>query len=100
VSVDERSRLQLAEAAKRFLGDDEGITLMELLPPVGWADVATRHDLAALESRIDTKLESLEHRLTANFERGLRTMLLAMMTLFVTGFVATIVATVLAIALR
>jgi len=33
MSVDERSRLQLAEAAKRVFGADEGITLMELLPP-------------------------------------------------------------------
>jgi hypothetical protein len=33
LTVDERSRLQLAEALKRALGDEEGITLMELLPP-------------------------------------------------------------------
>jgi hypothetical protein len=30
---------------------------MELLPPVGWADVATKHDLVLLETRIDAKLE-------------------------------------------
>lgn len=89
VTIDERSRLQLAEAAKRAFGDDEGITLMELLPPVGWADVATKADLL-----------SLEHRLEAKFERGLRTMLLAMMSLYITGFVATIVAVLLAVALR
>ena len=47
MTVDERSRLQLAEALKRALGDEEGITLMELLPPVGWADVATKHDLSS-----------------------------------------------------
>ena len=40
-----------------MLGGDEGITLMELLPPVGWADVATKQDLAMLETRIDAKLE-------------------------------------------
>ncbi len=61
MSVDERNRLQLAEAAKRVLGDDEGITLMELLPPVGWADVATKQDL-----------EVLEYKLTATLERELR----------------------------
>ena len=47
MSIDERRRLDLAAAAKRALGDDAGITLMEMLPPVGWADVATRHDLDA-----------------------------------------------------
>jgi hypothetical protein len=85
-----------------LLGDDEGITLMELLPPVGWADVATKQDLAALrevmEARfeaMDHQFETLEHRLEARFERGLRTMLLAMLSLFVTGYVATIVAVAL-----
>jgi hypothetical protein len=53
MEVDERRRLELADAAKRTLGEDAGITLMELLPPVGWADVATRQDLAALRSDID-----------------------------------------------
>jgi hypothetical protein len=96
VSVDERSRLQLAEAAKRLLGDDEGITLMELLPPVGWADVATRSDLLQLEARMDLRFENLEHRLQARFERGLRLLLVTMMSLYITGFAATI----LAVALR
>jgi hypothetical protein len=65
MTVDERNRLQLAEAAKRSLGDDEGITLMELLPPVGWADVATKQDLAALEGRIDARFD----RVDARFDR-------------------------------
>ena len=67
MSVDERNRLQLAEAVKRLLGADEGITLMELLPPVGWADVATRHDLRALEQRIDLRFEAAEARMDARF---------------------------------
>ena len=50
MSVDERRRLQLADAAKRALGDDAGVTLMEMLPPVGWADVATKQDIALVRS--------------------------------------------------
>jgi hypothetical protein len=95
MTVDERSRLQLAEALKRVLGDDEGITLMELLPPVGWADVATKHDLLQLEARMDLRFESMEHRFEAKLERGLRTTLVTMMSLYITGFVATVVAVVL-----
>jgi hypothetical protein len=124
MSVDERSRLQLAEAVKRMLGDDEGITLMELLPPVGWADVATKVDLLHLERRFDeldgrverrfdelesrfglqfTALErefnstfvAFEHRLDARFERGFRSVVVTMMSLFITGFVATILAVAL-----
>ena len=63
MAVDERGRLQLAEAAKRAFGDEAGITLMELLPPVGWADVATKHDLAGLGARLDGRLDALEVRL-------------------------------------
>ena len=62
MSVDERSRLQLAEAAKRVFGADEGITLMELLPPVGWADVATKQDLGALEDRMDARFDRVDAR--------------------------------------
>jgi hypothetical protein len=91
MTIDERSRLQLAEAAKRVLGDSEGITLMELLPPVGWADVATKHDVLQFEARLDLRFESLEHRLEARIEHGVRTTLLAMMSLVVTAFIATIV---------
>ena len=59
MAVDERGRLQLADAAKRAFGEDAGITLMELLPPVGWADVATKHDLA----RLDLRFDALEARM-------------------------------------
>jgi hypothetical protein len=68
MSVNERSRIQLAEALKRVLGPDEGVTLMELLPPVGWADVATKHDLLMQEDRMDARFESLEGRMNARFE--------------------------------
>ena len=64
MAVDERSRLQLAEALKHVLGDEEGITLMELLPPVGWADVATKQDLRM----IDVRFDALETRMDARFD--------------------------------
>jgi hypothetical protein len=97
---------------------------MELLPPVGWADVATKHDLLQLESRMDvrfenlelkmdsrlesletrigsrfekleTSMEGLEHRMTAKIERDLRSVLVTMMSLFVTGFLAVVLAVTL-----
>jgi hypothetical protein len=72
MAVDERSRLQLADAAKRAFGDDAGITLMELLPPVGWADVATKQDLAILEARMDGRFGQVDarfDRIDARFDR-------------------------------
>jgi len=86
--VDERHRLQLADAAKRALGEDPGITLMELLPPVGWADVATKQDLALLEQRLEAHFE-------ARFERGFRQIIVTMSSLLVAGFFATVLATLL-----
>ena len=65
MAVDERSRLQLADAAKQALGDEAGITLMELLPPVGWADVATKQDLGHLEALMDARFGGVERRLDA-----------------------------------
>ena len=63
MAVDERGRLQLADAAKRAFGDEAGITLMELLPPVGWADVATKHDLDLRFDALDGRMNGLELRL-------------------------------------
>ncbi len=67
MAIDERNRLQLAEAAKRVLGDDEGITLMELLPPVGWADVATKQDLACSRPGMDARFDRIEAQSDARF---------------------------------
>ena len=118
MAVDERSRLQLAEALKQVLGDEEGITLMELLPPVGWADVATKQDLRmidlrfdALETRIDARFDGVEahmdarfqiseSRMEARFEKGFRQIVVTMMSLFITGFIATILAGAVAVAVR
>jgi hypothetical protein len=82
MAPDERSRLQLAEAAKAAFGDDAGITLMELLPPVGWADVATRHDFDARFDVVEQRLGRLEQRMDA-LEREMRALTWKMMTLMV-----------------
>ena len=44
-------------------GDDAGITLMELLPPVGWAYVATKHDVDRRFDVVDQRLERVEQRM-------------------------------------
>ena len=58
--------------------------MMELLPPVGWADVATKRDLDALEERmnlrfelVDHRFESLEQRLDQRFEASEQRLLAA-----------------------
>ena len=60
MTIDERSRHELYARLRDALGEEAATTLMEHLPPVGWADVATKRDL-------DIQLESLESKLLAGF---------------------------------
>lgn len=62
MAIDERSRHELHRKLEEVLGPDEAATLMAHLPPVGWADVTTKHDLAQLEERMNLRFQSLEDR--------------------------------------
>jgi hypothetical protein len=69
VAVTEESRYQLFQRFEEMLGREGVSTLMELLPPVGWADVATKRDLdhlhAVLDAKIQTTFEALDARIDA-----------------------------------
>jgi hypothetical protein len=56
--IDERARHELYRAVEELLGTKAADTLMALLPPVGWADVATKGDLLQLEARLDARLDA------------------------------------------
>jgi len=58
-TITESTRFALQSRAREVLGEQEGDTLMAHLPPVGWADVATKKDLEHLATKAD-------------LERGLR----------------------------
>ncbi|MGH9246018.1 MAG: hypothetical protein ACRD29_17205 [Acidimicrobiales bacterium] len=45
MAITEEKRHKMYQALERELGSEEAATLMEHLPPVGWADVATKRDL-------------------------------------------------------
>lgn len=75
MAVDERARHDLYRKLADVIGSEETGTLMSLLPPVGWADVATRHDLDSLRHGMDADLARLESTL----QREMRQMLFAML---------------------
>ena len=60
-----------------MLGADEADTLMEMLPPAGWADVARKRDFDVLETHLGLRLENLDQRLRAEIATSARTMLIA-----------------------
>ncbi len=64
MTVDERSRHELFGQLERALGPEAATTLMEYLPPVGWADVATKRDLdaSAALTRSELRTEMVDLR--------------------------------------
>jgi hypothetical protein len=103
MAIDEQSRHQLHVKLEEVLGSEEASTLMAHLPPVGWADVATKHDFALvrrdldqLQTNFDLKLEALESRIVGTLreefhskidskvDSAMRTLLIFMSTQTVT----------------
>jgi len=107
VGIDERHRIALHEAAKQTWGPEVAVTLMEMLPANGWADMATKSDLdrfatksdldrfatksdleqfatksdvASLGRELRAEMTVLGADLRASMERSLRTQLMWMVT--------------------
>lgn len=57
MAVDDARRHALGNKVGEVLGVDDGEALMGMLPPVGWADVATRHDLDVIRADMATKAD-------------------------------------------
>jgi hypothetical protein len=91
----------LHDAAREAWGADAALVLMEMLPPTGWGDVATRQQLEAVEQRLETKIDVTADRLrlevTAQIADGQRRMMQWTVTTMIamTG-VTTAVATAIA----
>lgn len=61
--IDEAARNELYNRLEAAIGADPTSTLMTLLPPVGWADVATKDDLRHLERNMRAEVISVQQTL-------------------------------------
>ncbi len=68
MAVSEYERTQLFNWFEEHMGTERASTMMNLLPPVGWGDVATRRDLDLLEERLVGKLEAEARRVDHRFD--------------------------------
>ena len=88
MEVSEYERHQLFVWFEERMGPERAATMMNLTPPVGWFELASKHDLLELEGRIDGKLARMESSLMRSFT----TWLLASQATVVTVMVGLLVA--------
>lgn len=104
MAITERARHELYDRLVEVLGDDEAAILMEHLPPVGWAGVATKRDLdhvvdalrqeiRALSAETGVRFESARHGFEADLYRGLRAQTFALIAAF-TALAGAVIASV------
>ena len=84
MAISEQRRYELHQHLEEVLGAEQAATLMEYLPPVGWADVVTKRDLdTTVETfRLEVKNSELSvrtelHTLGETLQREMRLQLLA-----------------------
>ena len=67
--ISEAERHLMYLALEEALGKEGADALMSHLPPVGWADVATRSDLDHVREQLTARIEMLEVRTDARFDQ-------------------------------
>ena len=63
MAIDERTRHEMYSGLEEKLGTKVADAVMAHLPPVGWADVATKRDLDVLASSTTQQFDQVNARL-------------------------------------
>lgn len=71
MAISEADRHLMYLKLEEVLGAEAANTVMEHLPPVGWADVATKHDLDALQVLMKQDLDLQTALFKKDLEAGL-----------------------------
>ena len=89
MSITDKQRNDLYRACEETMGEGPAETLLSLLPPVGWADVATKHDLEHLATKAD--LQSVRADVERSIREQTRTMLFGLASINLTFLGAVLV---------
>lgn len=68
MAVTQESRYRMHQRLDEVLGAEPAATLMEHLPPTGWADLATKHDVAHGTELLSQRIDAVDERLTGNIQ--------------------------------
>ena len=81
MATDEAARHELYDQLTTAIGPRPTETLMGYLPPVGWADVATKQDLELLRLEVRGELNALRVDMADRFRQQTLALVAAMVTL-------------------
>ncbi|CAN5571197.1 hypothetical protein BH20ACT2_BH20ACT2_03410 [soil metagenome] len=65
MAITEKGRKNMYQRLEQVLGEEDAAMLMEHLPPVGWADVATKQDLVALKHEMASRFDAMDGAIDA-----------------------------------
>ncbi|HVM39670.1 MAG TPA: hypothetical protein VM618_02685 [Acidimicrobiia bacterium] len=68
MAVDEEMRYRVYEAMKAHHGSDVAGALMEMLPPAGVPELATKADLALHAAAVEHRIDALDNRLARRID--------------------------------
>ena len=69
MTVTEEARYHLHQQLDDAVGEKGATTMMELLPPVGWADVATKRDLDHQTEKLEFMVRAEVAEVSAKVDR-------------------------------
>lgn len=93
MTITDEARTNLHQYLKEHMGEEQARTVMALLPPVGWGDLATKQDLAHDFAILRLEMQALRFELKADiaglraeFHKTLRTHTLVLVATNITLF--------------
>lgn len=63
MSITEFQRHQIFQWFEETMGPERAAIMMDLLPPVGWGDIATSRDLAVLRAELRAEMAELRNEM-------------------------------------